>query len=230
MTGQGTSNKRRALKQQDFSKSVLDWFERYGRVFPWRKTSCPYRIFVAEILLRRTQAERVKEAYLGITCQYPTFKALSEANLFELRKWFGQLGLVKRAELMIVAAQIVVRDFAGSLPGTLQSLQQLPGMGEYSARAVACLAFRTRVPMIDESTGRLLRRLLGLKPMRPAYSDTRLLKVAEKMVPVNHARSFNLGLLDIAFKFCHSTNPSCTSCPLTTYCAYSDSLDSCCAR
>jgi A/G-specific adenine glycosylase len=127
---------------------------------------------------------------------------------------------------LVDAAQHVVKDFGGLLPCSLNLLLRLPGMGEYSARAVACLAFGARVPMIDESTGRLLRRVLGLKPVRPAHSDSTLLEVAKKMVPADHARNFNLGLLDIASKFCHWTNPACPSCPLAEYCAYGGSLDS----
>lgn len=208
------------MKQQEFSQSVLHWFDRYGRVFPWRQTSDPYHIFVAEILLRRTQAERIKEAYLEITSRYPTFKALSAADLTELRRWFEQLGLIERADLLINAAQRVMKDFEGSLPCSLDLLLRLPGMGEYSARAVACLAFGASLPMIDEGAGRLLRRILGRESTKPAHSDHALLEVAKKMIPHEHARNFNLGLLDISSKFCHWKNPACGSCPLINYCVY----------
>lgn len=209
------------MDQYGFSQSVLKWFARNSRDFPWRETSNSYFIFVAEILLRQTQAWRVAEPYLGIISRYPTFEALSQAEVSDLRGWFKSLGLVKRADLMISAAKLVVNDFGGLLPCRLKLLLRLPGMGDYSARAVACLAFGARVPMIDGSSGRLLRRVLGLKERRPAHSDSKLLEVAETIIPREQARNYNLGLLDIASAYCHSKDPNCLECPLAKYCAYS---------
>lgn len=207
-----------------FSQSVLRWFALNGRDFPWRMTSDPYRIYVAEILLRQTQAERVVKPYLEVIARYPTFEALSKADVDELRRWFKPLGLVKRADLMISAAKLLVNDYGGLLPRRLDLLLCLPGMGNYSARAVACLAFGARVPMIDESSGRLLRRLLGLRPRGPAHCDQKLLEVAKRIIPKKHARDYNLGLLDIAAVHCHSNHPTCPKCPLLKFCSNCRSL------
>lgn len=207
-----------------FSQLVFHWFTYNGRDFPWRKTSNPYYIFVAEVLLRQTQAKRVVESYLELVERYPTFEALSQADVDELRKWFKPLGLVKRADLLVDAANHVVYEHDGQLPKSLNALLDLPGIGDYSARAIACLAFGATVPMIDESSGRLLRRVLGLTSKRPAHSDHKLLKTAETIVPLECARDFNLGLLDIASAYCHHNNPSCFRCPLAELCSYAQKL------
>lgn len=205
-----------------FSQFVFQWFASNGRDFPWRKTSNPYCIFVAEVLLRQTQARRVVEPYLELVARYPSFEALSMADIEEFRKWFKPLGLVKRADLLVNSAKRVVSEYCGLLPNSLDSLLNLPGMGNYSARAVACLAFGAVVPMIDESSGRLLRRVLGLSHRGPAHSDHKLLHVAENIVPKEHPRDFNLGLLDIASAYCHYTDPSCQRCPLVRFCSYGE--------
>ena len=203
-----------------FSQFVLQWFACNGRDFPWRKTSKPYHIFVAEVLLRQTQAWRVVEPYLEFIAEYPSFEALSIADVNALRKWFKPLGLFRRADLLVNSAKRVVNEYSGVLPSSLKSLLRLPGMGNYSARAVACLAFGAAVPMIDESSGRLLRRMLGLTHKGPAHSDRKLLKLAETIVPQEHSRDFNLGLLDIASIYCHYESPSCSNCPLAKFCSY----------
>lgn len=137
-----------------------------------------------------------------------------------MRHWFKPLGLFKRADLLINSAKIVFNEYNGVLPNKIDLLLKFPGMGNYCARAVACLAYGTSVPMIDESSGRLLRRVLGLSNGRPAHSDSKLLKVAENFVPKNCSRDFNLGLLDIASAYCHVNTPSCLSCPLLRFCFY----------
>jgi A/G-specific adenine glycosylase len=178
---------------------------------------------VAAILLRRTQAERVVSPYLELISNYPTFEALSKAEVVNVRYRFKPLGIIKRADLMIAGAKIVVSEYGGMLPRSVDLIMRLPGMGKYSSRAVACLAFGARVPMIDESSGRLLRRVLGLGSSGPAYCDHKLFEVAEGMIPEKHPREYNLGLLDIAAANCHSSHPACLECPLSKFCSYQGS-------
>jgi A/G-specific adenine glycosylase len=199
---------------------VLRWFGDNARDFPWRRSRNPYEIFVAEILLRQTQAERVVEPYRDLVTRFPTPESLSLADVSELREWFRPLGLITRADRLVAAAKILIEQHRGIVPNGINALRVLPGMGEYSARAVLCLAYGTPTPMIDESSGRLLRRVLGLTFRGPAYSDTSLLQIASKLLPRKSSRDFNLGLLDIAAEFCHSQKPKCRSCPLLQLCAF----------
>ena len=205
-----------------FQRAVLTWFARQGRDFPWRHTSNPFHVLMAEVLLRQTQAERVAKPYLELIGRYPDAYAMAQADVDELREWFKPLGLVKRGDRLVRAAQILVNDHGGQVPNDLQTLMALPGLGVYSARAILCLAFDEPFPMIDEASGRVLRRVLGDVSDRPAYSDSKLLKAAAELLPSETSREFNLALLDIAAGYCHPRSPTCDRCPLLNSCAMGD--------
>ena len=204
-----------------FQVVVVEWFDEHGRDFPWRRTSNPFHILVAEVLLRRTQASRLIGPYLELVQRYPSAERMAEADISWLREWFKPLGLVGRADRLVQAARVTVEQYGGNVPQTLTQLLDLPGIGRYSARAIRCLAFGAPLPMIDESSGRLLRRVLGLASAAPAYSDHSLLSLAERLVPDEAGRAFSLGLLDIAASYCHSRSPNCLGCPLKPFCSWS---------
>lgn len=208
------------LNSSIFVQSIVKWFRSHGRIFPWRETSDPFHVLVAEVLLRQTQAWRVVKPYLDLIKQYPDAQTLAQADVVELRRWFRSLGLVKRADRLVQCSQILISDYTGKVPGDLKALESLPSLGRYSARAILCLGFNQPVPMIDEGSGRVLRRAFGYKPRGPAFSDPALMDAAESILPHESPRDFNLGLIDIANAYCHSTNPDCLSCPLLKDCAY----------
>ena len=209
---------------QELATSVVSWFRSNGREFPWRDTRNPYHILIAEVLLRQTQANRVVGPYLHLVTTHPNPASLAEADVDGLRQWFAPLGLVRRADRLVECAHRLLRDYGGQVPRDLRDLQSLPGIGRYSARATLCMAFDHPVPMIDEGSGRVLRRVLGLSDTSPAYSDIRLAKLVEKMLPHTHAREFNLGLIDIGAAFCHSRRPDCRGCPILSHCAFGTGL------
>lgn len=212
--------KARNLNSSVFIQSVVTWFRSYGRTFPWRNTSNSFHILIADVLLRQTQAWRVVGPYLELIERYPNPQTLAEADTIELRKWFRPLGLVKRADHLVHCAQILISAYAGKVPGDLKALESLPGLGRYSARAILCLGFNQPVPMIDEGSGRVLRRVLGYKPKGPAFSDPALMDAAIRILPNESPRDFNLGLIDIANAHCHPNKPDCLKCPLLKDCAY----------
>lgn len=207
-------------KTKALQNAVLHWFACHGRNFPWRKTSNAFHILIAEALLRQTQAERVVETYLELIASYPDPRSLSKVSKDELRQRFRLLGLAKRADRLVDAAKRIVDEYEGVVPSDLDALIKLPGIGIYNSRAILCMAFGKRVPMIDESSGRLLRRVLGLVSKSPAYSDRQLLELATKIMPKESGRDFNLGLLDIAAAFCHHGKPVCAECPIFRICSY----------
>jgi A/G-specific adenine glycosylase len=200
--------------------AVLSWFATNGRDFPWRNTTDVFHILVAEILLRQTQAWRVREPYLELIRRYPSPEALAVADVDELQRWFRPLGLVKRAHHLVRIAQTLVAQYGGQIPADLGVLRGLPGLGIYGARAILCLGFGVPVPMIDEGSGRALRRVLGVSPRGPAYCDSKLLQIAENILPKQWAKEFNLGLIDITAAYCHSRAPSCANCPLASVCLH----------
>ena len=203
---------------KEFAAPVVSWFHSNGRDFPWRETRNPYHILIAEVLLRQTQAARVVGPYIYLITTYPDPASLAEADVDALRLWFKPLGLVRRADRLVECARRLIRDYEGRVPRDLKDLQSLPGIGRYSARATLCMAFNDPLPMIDEGSGRVLRRILGLSDTGPAYSDVLLADVAETILPGRHAREFNLGLIDIGAAYCHPRMPGCPKCPLVEGC------------
>ena len=200
--------------------TVKEWFAKNGRDFPWRQSSNSFHILVAEVLLRRTQAYRVVEPYLELIERYPGIRDMAKADVNWLQDWFRPLGLVNRAGFLIEAANTILEQHGGEVPQELRKIERLPGLGRYSACAVLCLAHAGAAPMIDESSGRLLRRLLGLGITGPAYSDKNLFERAQQLVPNDASRSFNLGLLDIAAAYCYVGSPDCEQCPLQSLCVH----------
>ena len=217
-----------AEQTEALQDTVRDWFARNGRSFPWRKTSEMFHILIAEVLLRRTQAERVVGPYLELIGLYPNVQRMAEADVAYLREWFRPLGLVSRANQLVDSAGAILELHSGTVPRELGQLMRLPGLGRYSARAIVCLGYGDAVPMIDESSGRLLRRLLGLRSTKPAYSDEALIQQAVRLVPLCESRAFNLGILDIAALYCHSGSPNCAQCPLRSLCSHGRAATGCC--
>ena len=156
--------------------------------------------------------------YLDLMERYPDIRDMAEADVNWLREWFRPLGLVNRAPRLVDAANTILEQHDGEVPKDLSEIESLPGLGRYSACAVLCLAHAGAAPMIDESSGRLLRRLLGLSSSGPAYSDKDLFKRAQRLIPYDASRRFNLGLLDIAAAYCHVGSPDCVQCPLRSLC------------
>jgi A/G-specific adenine glycosylase len=207
-----------------FSALALRWFEDNARDFPWRNTTNAFHILIAETLLRQTQAKRVVDPYLYLSACFPNPHVLANANVKELRDWFKPLGLVNRADRLVKTADCLVHEYQGLVPNDLEALVSLPGLGAYSARAIMCLAFDEPVPMIDGSSGRLLRRMLGRSGVSPAYCDITLIEIASSVVPRDSPKQFNLALLDIAAAYCHPRKPICSQCPLKVLCSRAHTL------
>ena len=200
-------------------RTVEEWFSKSGRDFAWCQSSSSFHVLVAEVLLRRTQTDRVVGPYLELLDRYQDTRDMAEADVAWLSVWFRPLGLVNRVNFLVDAAKAIVERHGGKVPRDLSQIESLPGLGQYSARAVLCLAHGGAVLMIDESSGRLFRRLLGLSCTGPAYSDHRLLKHIEALVPQETSRASNLGMLDIASDYCHVNSPDCVQCPLRSLCS-----------
>lgn len=202
---------------------LLRWFPDNARKFPWRQTTDRFHILVAEMLLRQTQAFRLVDPYLTLVGRYPDPQSMANADVEELREWFQPLGLVRRADRLVRASQTIVRDHSGEVPLDLGALMAFPGLGHYSARAILCLATGAQLPMVDEGSGRVLRRVFGLAAAGPAYKDTKVRHLAERLVAEGPSRPINLGLIDVAANFCHARQPACEYCPLAGPCMWSKS-------
>jgi A/G-specific adenine glycosylase len=210
------------MERFDFQNAVVSWYKVHGRDFPWRQTQDPFHVLVAEVLLRQTQASRVAPFFQAFIKRYPSPQHLADVDLNLLRLEFSQLGLTNRADTLQAVCRSICSEYRGKLPRSLRELSSFSGLGIYSSRAILCLSFGECVPMVDESVGRMLRRVLGRSSNKPAFSDKDLLSVAENLIPRGNAVNFNLGLIDIASAHCRPRRPACEGCPLLSFCRFAE--------
>ncbi|MFL6190502.1 MAG: A/G-specific adenine glycosylase [Actinomycetes bacterium] len=201
---------------EDARARVLDWFGRAGRELPWRATRDPYRVLVAEVLAQQTQAARAAEAWPRFLERFPDVAALAGATPAEvLRAWQG-LGYNRRALALRATAQAVVER--GGWPDTVEGLAALPGVGPYTARAVACFALGLQVAPVDTNVARVLARaLLGSDPaeLGPAARQ----RLADDAVPAGRAWAWSSALMDVGALHCRP-RPVCHGCPLELSCRW----------
>jgi A/G-specific adenine glycosylase len=205
---------RRSLRRQ-----LLAWYKRHARDLPWRRTRDPYAIWISEIMLQQTQVATVERYFPRFLSAFPTVAALAAAPEQKiLRLWEG-LGYYRRARQLHAAAKKIVGDHAGRLPSDLESLQQLPGIGRYTAGAIRSIAFDLPAPILEANTIRLLCRLLAFRGDSTAGSGKALLwRTAEQLLPPRDAGQFNQALMELGSLICTPRNPQCSQCPLESLC------------
>jgi A/G-specific adenine glycosylase len=201
---------------EDARALVLDWFGRAGRELPWRATRDPYRVLVAEVLSQQTQAARAAAAWPRFLERFPDAAALAAATPAEvLRAWQG-LGYNRRALALRAAARAVVER--GGWPDTVEGLAALPGIGPYTARAVACFALGLPVAPVDTNVARVLARALtGEDPgaLGPAARQ----RLADAAMPPGRAWEWSSALMDVGALHCRP-RPRCQGCPLELRCRW----------
>src|SRR5207244_4272863 len=167
-----------------FRRRLLSWYARHRRRLPWRGVGDPYAVLVSEIMLQQTQVARVVEFFPRFLARYPTFEQLAEAPPDAVREAWDGLGYYARARNLHAAARHVVGRLRGVLPERREDLQRLPGIGRYTAGAVASLAFGANVPALDTNAARVLGRVLGIRRTGGAARyHARLWRLAEALVP-----------------------------------------------
>jgi A/G-specific adenine glycosylase len=202
------------------------WYARHRRDLPWRRTNDPYAIWVSEAMLQQTQVATVESYYERWMKRFPTVLALADsAEADVLHAWQG-LGYYSRAKNLRRGAQTVVRDHGGRLPRSAEALRELPGIGPYSAGAIASIAYGERTPLVDGNVVRVLCRVFGLRgdPTR-APLKRRLWDVAAALVPASAPGDFNQALMELGATVCAPRSPACDRCPLSGSCgAHRDRL------
>lgn len=196
--------------------AVLDWFDAEGRPLAFRETADPWAILVSEAMAQQTQAVRAAEAWGRFLAEFPTAGALAAATpAAVIRAWRG-LGYNRRALALRLAAIAIVRDHGGRVPDDLDTLRQLPGVGPYTARAVAALAFGQRVGAVDTNVRRVLNRAVGGR--LGAFSAGELQAVADASVPSDRPGHWTHALMDVGATFCKPRAPRCVDCPARHWC------------
>ncbi len=195
------------------------WFDREKRDLPWRRTRDPYAIWVSETMLQQTQVETVKPFYDKFLRAFPTVRDLAAADLQEVLKLWAGLGYYRRARNMLAAARAMVEKHGGEVPGTVAQLLELPGVGKYTAGAVASIAFGVRAAAVDGNVVRVLARLGEiLEPIGSAQTMKRLWVMAESLVPSARPGEHNQALMELGARVCLPRNARCGECPLREMC------------
>jgi A/G-specific adenine glycosylase len=202
-----------------FRFTLLAWFRKNGRDLPWRQTRDPYAILVSEFMLQQTQVAMVLPYYERWLRRFPDFPTLAKATESQvLHAWQG-LGYYARARNLHAAAKTVTREFGSKLPANLELISALPGIGKYTAGAVATFAFNRPVPIVEANIARVLARLTNLHtPIDSSDGRNELWRRASALIPTRGARDYNSALIDLGAVVCLPREPRCTSCPVTRFC------------
>jgi A/G-specific adenine glycosylase len=210
-----------AHRLREFSRRLRSWFRRNGRDLPWRRTRDPYRVLVSELMLQQTQVSRVVDYYARFLTRFPTLSHVAEApQRSVLSQWAG-LGYYARARNLHALARHVTRD-GGSIPADPAELRALPGIGAYTAGAVASFAYERRAPLVDTNVARVLHRAFTptLDPKSSRGQRTGW-EVAERLLPRTGRASWvhNQALMELGALLCTARVRHCGRCPVSTLCA-----------
>jgi A/G-specific adenine glycosylase len=202
----------------DARAAILAWYDATGRPLAFRSTADPYAVLVSELMAQQTQAERAAAAWTAWMARWPTVSALADAPVADvLRAWQG-LGYNRRALNLHRAARAIVERHRGQVPSTVEELEALPGVGPYTARAVAAIAFRVPVAAVDTNVRRVLGRIAAGGP--EAFPGSSMQAFADAIVPPDRPDAWTHALMDLGARLCRATRPRCADCPAIAWCRY----------
>ena len=198
---------------------VLRWYDQNGRTLPWRETSDPYRIWISEIMLQQTTVAAVVPYFERFVHAFPQIEALAAADQESVLKLWEGLGYYSRARNIHRTAKVIVNEHNGQFPETAEELRRLPGIGPYTAGAIASFAFNEASPILEANTLRLFSRLIELDTDPQASAGNKLLwKFAAWIVSRKRPADFNQAVMDIGSQVCRPEDPDCLHCPLMASC------------
>jgi A/G-specific adenine glycosylase len=198
---------------------LIEYYLQSGRDFPWRRTTDPYAILIAEVLLQKTGSRPVGDIWRSFLQRYPTVDALASASIEDLEAVLRPLGLRKRAKILYDAAQVLMRDAKGKVPGDATFLRSIYGIGSYTTAAVLSFGHNISAATIDVNAARVYTRIAGFVPNTLRQGLAFATIVGEEVITPETHRAVNLGLLDFAAQIC-KTRPLCERCPAVSICKY----------
>jgi A/G-specific adenine glycosylase len=200
-------------------EALLAWFARNARDLPWRRTRDPYHVLVSEVMLQQTQVERVIPKYHAFLESFPTLERLAGAPTAEVIRLWAGLGYNRRAVNLQRTARVIVEEHGGIFPREVAALRRLPGVGPYTAGAVACFAFEQDVVFLDTNIRRVLRRAcIGPDEATSGVSDRELLALGAALAPPGRGWAWNQALIEVGALVCTAATPACPRCPLRPAC------------
>ena len=205
--------------QTAFVPLLLDWFAADKRPLPWRETYDPYAVWVSEIMAQQTQMDRVVGYFNRFLRLFPDVAALAAAPEDAVLKAWEGLGYYSRARNLHAAAQAIMTGHGGVFPDSVAAIRALPGVGDYTAGAVASIAFGQDVTAVDANVMRVLARVCDIDvPVREPAGKARVLEAARALLPAGRAREYNEALMEFGALVCRPKNPDCASCPVAAVC------------
>jgi A/G-specific adenine glycosylase len=201
------------------NQKLIDWYAQNGRTLPWRGHPDPYAVWVSEIMLQQTRVEMVIPYFERWMGRFPTMQALASASQQEVLATWEGLGYYSRARNLHRAAQVVIADYDGQLPRDARQLRRLPGIGRYTAAAIAALAFGQDEAALDGNIRRVLARVYDVtEPENSPTGERYLWELATRNLPPGRAGDYNQALMDLGASVCTPRAPACTHCPLNADC------------
>jgi A/G-specific adenine glycosylase len=207
------------MDKRYFSEKVVEWYELNKRELPWRENGDAYRIWLSEIILQQTRVVQGLPYYKKFIEEFPEIKDLAKANEEKvLRLWQG-LGYYTRARNLHKCAKEVVKNFDGSFPNTFEKLKLLPGIGDYTAAAIASIAFHEPVAVVDGNVFRVLSRIFGIdEPVNTPNGKKIFTELANALVNPRKPGEHNQAVMEFGALFCTPKNPSCSTCTFKLTC------------
>ena len=203
---------------ETFQDMLIGWWQENGRKYPWRETSSPDHILLAEVLLHRTRADQVAPAYQALIEQYPTIDLVADADPAALRELLKSLGLRWRVDLLLQMARRITDTHRGRVPRDSDLLQSLPGVGPYIAAAVRCFAYGEAEPILDTNTVRIASRVFDLPRNDSSRRSRGYRELIGQLVDSSRPKQFNYAMLDHGALVCQSRTPMCGACPVQPLC------------
>jgi A/G-specific adenine glycosylase len=197
-----------------FRRRLLSWYDRVRRDLPWRESRDPYEVWVSEVMLQQTRVAAVIEHYKRFLRRFPTLAKLAAARESSVLAAWSGLGYYRRARMLHAAAKKLVRNGQGKLPTTTEELRELPGVGRYTAAAIASIAFDHPVAVVDGNVERLLQRVLG-----KMLASEDLWTMANHLLAAKRPGDFNQALMELGATVCTPRQPKCLVCPVIEMCA-----------
>ncbi|HLY25338.1 MAG TPA: A/G-specific adenine glycosylase [Aggregatilineales bacterium] len=204
---------------QALQRDLLAWFALAAADLPWRRTHDPYRIWLSEIMLQQTQVATVIPYYERFLDAFPTVEGLASTPLDRVLKLWEGLGYYSRARHLHQAAQKVVQDYGGQFPPSSAELLTLPGIGRYTAGAIASIAFGESAAVLDGNVMRVLSRLFDIsEPVTETAVRNDLWALAEHLVPADRPGDYNQAVMELGREICKPRSPLCNQCPVAAHC------------
>ena len=207
------------------ARRILSWYRQTGRSLPWRRTRRPYRVLLSEVMLQQTQVSRVEQKYPEFLRKFPTLRALAHAPQRDVIMAWRGLGYNNRAVRLHALAKHLHGDKGGRFPRDVEALNRLPGIGRYTAHAIAAFAFGQQHPVVDVNVRRVLSRFFfRMKTTAALVDESTAWRIAGEVLPAGKAYDWNQALMDLGATVCTAARPRCMGCPVATVCASRPSM------